>query len=235
MTRVVLREADLVVVDDVLPPADFRSVSQEVADGDYRWVHAQRWDKSWRLWDGHPLRGEGVHYDPMGSFGGRGARYPTSTAVDVLVDVIRRMADANPEVAGTEGVDWAALYLCPWLYPPGSALAPHRDAVSYAGSFTFFVHMRWNTHWGGELVVARPHADGSATRSASARPAELPWLSEEPEEVADDPGLATCISPNPNRLVLLGEKRLHRIARVDQNAGTHVRASIAGFFLRAPR
>jgi hypothetical protein len=35
-------------------------------------------------------------------------------------------------------------------------------------------------------------------------------------------------------LVLIGEDRPHRVTRVDQNAGAHVRASIAGFFLRAP-
>ncbi len=46
--------------------------------------------------------------------------------------------------------------------------------------------------------------------------------------------VALAIAPSPNRLVLLGEDRPHRVARVDQNAGAHVRVSIAGFFLRAP-
>ena len=50
----------------------------------------------------------------------------------------------------------------------------------------------------------------------------------------DDPGIATSVVPKPNRLVLIGANRPHRVSRVDQNAGAHLRASIAGFFLRAP-
>jgi Rps23 Pro-64 3,4-dihydroxylase Tpa1-like proline 4-hydroxylase len=63
---------------------------------------------------------------------------------------------------------------------------------------------------------------------------DQPWMSDDGPEEAMIADIAVAISPSPNRLVLIGEDRPHRVTRVDQNAGAHVRASIAGFFLRAP-
>jgi 2OG-Fe(II) oxygenase superfamily len=242
MSRELLRERGLVVADGVLPAAAFSALCREVANGDYRSVHTQKWDKAWRLWDGQPLRGESVYFDPMRVFGWKGATYPTSTSVDVLIDAVRRMAAACPDIAGKEGVDWLAIYLSPWLYPIGSALSLHQDAQQYSGSFTFFAHTRWSVHWGGELLVSRNPQAGiepgsvahSATSRATVRGGDEPWMSDDGNDDPDDPGIATCVTPKPNRLVLIGPDRPHRVARVDQNAGARVRASIAGFFLRSP-
>jgi 2OG-Fe(II) oxygenase superfamily len=233
MSHPVLREGGLVVTDNVLPAADFRALCREVAQGDYRWVHAQKWDKAWRLWDGNPLRGESVYFDPNRVFGWKGATYPTSTSVDLLIDAVRRMSAACPDVAGAEGVDWIALYLAPWLYPVGSALSLHQDAERYTGSFTFFAHPRWSVHWGGELLVSPSPASaaGVAAAQPTAHGSDEHWISEDGND-DHDPGIATCLSPRPNRLVLIGPDRPHRVVRVDRNAGARARASIAGFFLR---
>ena len=237
MSCIVHREPGLLVVDDLLPTAGFRQVCREVAHGDYRSVHAQKWDKAWRLWDGQPLRGESVYFDPRGAFGWTGATYPTRTFVDALVDAVRLAAAASPDIAGTEGADWIALHLSPWLYPVGSALALHQDAGRYSGAFAYFAHARWHPHWGGDLLVSPPVPPGTPPVDAPRAPDgtdDEPWISEDAPAEPGDPGIATCVSPGPNRLVLLGADRPHRIARVDPNAGAHVRASIAGFFLRAP-
>jgi len=223
MSRITHRDEGILVVDEVLPARALRLLRDEVAAGDYRHVHAQGWDKAWRLWDGHPLRGESVYFDPDKRFGWKGAVYPTASAVDDLIDQVRAATTECPDIAGVEGVDWVALYLAPWIYPVGSALAQHRDGGRYSGSFAYFAHARWGTHWGGELLVSRPSPDLAGP---------IDWMSDEPDDPG--PGLATCISPRPNRLVLLGPDRPHRIARVDSSAGTHVRTSIAGFFLRRP-
>jgi Rps23 Pro-64 3,4-dihydroxylase Tpa1-like proline 4-hydroxylase len=138
------------------------------------------------------------------------------------------MSNACPDIAGAEGVDWIALYLSPWLYPVGSALSLHRDAERYTGSFTYFAHSRWSVHWGGELLVTPP------TSESTVHSGDEPWMSEDGNDDADGTGIATCVSPRPNRLVVIAPDRPHRIARVDQNAGAHLRASIAGFFLRSP-
>lgn len=237
MSRIVHREPGLLIVDDLLPATGFQRVCREVAHGDYRSVHAQKWDKAWRLWDGQPLRGESVYFDPRGAFGWTGATYPTRTFVDGLVDAVRLQTAACPDIAGTEGVDWVALYLSRWLYPGGSALALHRDAGRYSGSFAYFVHARWQRHWGGDLVVSPPAPAGAPPVDAPRAPQtadDEPWISEDEPDDPGDLGIATCVSPRPNRLVLLDADRPHRITRVDANAGAHLRASIAGFFVRAP-
>jgi hypothetical protein len=229
VSQPVLHEDGLVVADDVLPREIFGLLCRDVAHGDYRWVHAQNWDKAWRVWDGGPLRGESVYFDPHHAFGWKGATYPTGTAVDPLIDAVRTLAATCTDVVGVEGADWVALYLSPWLYPVGSSLSLHRDARRYTGSFTFFAHSRWGGHWGGELLASRV-----AAAAPDFHAVDDPWMTEDAVDDGDDDGIATSVSPRPNRLVLIGPDRPHRIARVDQNAGARVRASIAGFFLRSP-
>jgi hypothetical protein len=45
-------------------------------------------------------------------------------------------------------------------------------------------------------------------------------------------GCGTYVLPKPNRFVLLRKGVLHRISRVDANAGSRARASVTGFFLK---
>ena len=130
-------------------------------------MHARRWDKSWRPWDGDPLRGQAVYFDPQNHFGWKGATYPTATSVDSLVDYLRRLSRDHPAVVGVEGRDWVALFLAPWLYPVGSSLSPHRDAGPYSGSFTFFANKCWRPHWGGQLLVLRDTPSGSGLTESS--------------------------------------------------------------------
>ena len=239
MSQEVFIQDGLIVADEILPPPTFKSLWREVSHGDYKSVHAQRWDKAWRLWDGNPLRGEAVYFDPKGAFGWKGSTYPTSTAVDALIDAVRRISGERPEVVGVEGKDWIALFLSPWLYPVGSGLALHQDAQRYSGSFTFFTHPRWGVHWGGELLVASARSAittsaGSAQASSLTSFNDEAWEFEVSDENCDDVGIGVCVAPKPNRMALIGPDRPHRVTRVDQNAGTNVRASIAGFFLRSP-
>ncbi|MDQ3935771.1 MAG: hypothetical protein M3340_14200 [Actinomycetota bacterium] len=219
--RVALEAPGILVVDEVLPPDAFAALSADVSHADYRSVHSRRWDRAWRLWDGSPLRGASVWFDPEGRRPGESPHYPTGTAVDRLFESIRELAGAHPGIAGSEGSDWVAMFLAPWLYPVGSALSLHHDAGTYSGAFTFFTHARWRIHWGGELMVF----DAAPAEPQSARVSE----EDEPEPPS---GIATCVFPRPNRLALLGPDRPHMIRRVDTNAGAHVRASLAGFFLR---
>jgi hypothetical protein len=229
MSTLVRSEEGLVVVDDLLPASTFHALRDELAHGEFRPVHATRWDKAWRLWDGHPLRGESVYYDPDGVFGWKGTTYPTGSALDPMIDAVRRVANDWPRVGGVEGVDWLALYLSPWLYPAGTALALHQDTGRYSGSFTYFAHPRWNVGWGGELLVSPARPPGSAPVDVGGLEDEPLWMSD--DAAGADAGLATCVSPRPNRLVLIGPHNPHRISRVDANAGAHLRVSVAGFLM----
>ncbi len=219
-----LVDRSLLVFDDCLDKASLLEIRAAAAHGHYRSVHFSGWDKPWRLWDGQPLRGEGVYYDPKDRFRWRGVKYPTRSALDALVDRLRSASANYPMIVGREGSDWDAIFLSPWVYPVGSALSPHRDADRYAGSFTFFLHERWSPVWGGELIVV-PEGE---TSEFSEEP--YPWLSGDVSAIGN--GIEIAITPTPNRLALIGPDRSHRIARVDANAGAHVRLSIAGFFFR---
>lgn len=240
MSHIALRQAGLVIEDGVLATPQLQALREQLAATEFRGVHAQKWDRAWRLWDGNPQRGTSVYFDPDRRFGWQGAHHPTATPLDTLIEQVRRAALVHPDVCGLEGVDWVGLYLCPWLYPPGSALSMHQDAQQYSGAFTFFVHARWSLHWGGELMAYPPLGEWPATgrERAGDTLAGLSGhdtcLSDDGEGELDGPGFATAIAPRPNRLVLIGPDRPHRIARVDPLAGAHVRASLSGFFLREP-
>jgi hypothetical protein len=223
----VYSDSGLAVIDGVLSSADFASLHEAAAEGRYRSVHRDGWDKAWRRWDGEPLRGEGIYYDPTNRFDWRGARYPTGSPLDLLVETLRSFTSDHPEIVGVEGSDWDSIFLSPWIYPVGSALSPHCDADHYSGSFTYFLHAVWSPTWGGELIV---YDEGSNAAYDLPREGGHPWLSGFVGQLGG--GIDRAIFPAPNRLALLGRNRIHRIARVDPNAGTHVRLSIAGFFFR---
>lgn len=216
-------DRDFVVIDDLLDPATFSALGRELAGGVYDSVHARGWDKAWRLGDGSPLRGSAVYYDPSNVFDRPGARYPTTSSVDVVIDAVRALAAKHPHVVGTEGTDWAGIFLSPWLYPVGSALSLHRDGGAYTGAFTFFAHPRWGVHWGGELLLL----EANTTALSQQAQGSTGWFHE--DQV--DSLMATCVFPRPNRLVIVGPRRPHMITRVDVNAGDHVRTTLAGFFL----
>jgi hypothetical protein len=219
--RVVLASQDLVVADDVLEEDTFSALRRELADARYESVHARGWDHAWRLGDGSPLRGSGVYYDPEGTHPSAPALYPTASVVDEFIDTVRGLTAEYPDVVGTEGADWAALFISPWLYPVGSALSLHRDGGGYSGALTFFAHPYWGVHWGGELLLL--------DEGVTVPPLGMTgWMVEDRVDL----GVATCVFPRPNRLVLVGPERPHLIGRVDVNAGDHVRTTLAGFFLR---
>lgn len=228
MAKVVLQDEGLLVVDELMPASLFDSIEGETANGSYHSVHSRQWDKAWRLWDGSPLRGSSVLFDPQNRLASDGPLYPTATSVDDLIDAIRDCSSRYPDKVGLEGSDWIAMYLSPWLYPVGSALSLHKDDGKYSGAFTYFLHSRWETHWGGELIVSQTSLETGDVENGGG---QRSWISDEINRFNEN-GIATCITPCPNRLVLLASDRPHRVTRVDTNAGAHVRMSIAGFFLR---
>jgi hypothetical protein len=215
----------LIVIDDLLAASTFSEVRKQSADCDYQTVHVGgHWHKVWKLWDGDPMRGMGsVTYDPRRLFPGRGGPYPTKTAVDVLVEAVVDASKLYPGICGKEDIDWGGIEFVPWIYPVGSALSLHCDGMGYSGAFTYYTHSEWGEHWGGELVVMPP-VDPSSPPPG--------WMTD--EQVTDS-GIGLSIAPRPNRLVLMGANRPHRIVRVDRNAGAHMRLSVAGFFLCKPQ
>jgi SM-20-related protein len=87
---------------------------------------------------------------------------------------------------------------------PGAARPARRLAL-----VTYF-HKTWEPDWGGELLIYDQQRGGGSK----------PKLS-----------LAHSIQPEPGSLAIFAVPRFHRVARVDQLAGTNKRLSIAGWFM----
>ena len=241
--------AQFVVVDDFLPSAAFEQMWRwfQVApffSNDTRGLHG-----AWRLDDGRVFRGPDVY---SGEFAEKVAAahegafaYPTGTALDLLVEQIRKSEDVYAPLVGREGPDWRTLAMAPRLYERGSALYWHRDTPAVVtGSVTYYAHPEWNVQWGGELFIAHP--------SALAIPEDHGPSMIAPKEVMGrgmvqlsghldnsevnaalmEAGMGYYVMPKPNRLVVMKTGNPHMISAVKPAAGDHVRASVTMFLIR---
>ena len=184
---------------------------------------------AWKLGDGVPLGGDEIvtparDAEIDGSSTEEGV-YPSGTALDRVVEALLGEA-AN--LADVVGDDWAHVTARPYVYPTGAGLSWHGDdSAVYSGAYIYYAHPHWNAHWGGELLVAETDPGG-----------ELPIMGHR----FDDEGYSAAlmergegrfILPRPNRLVVLGGAP-HMVTPVRPAAGSSVRASVSGFFLREP-
>lgn len=216
-----------VIVDDFLDEEAWTDVWTlfQVAD----LAPVTRTAGAWKLGDGTPLGADEIVTPPrdaeLPAPGAEPGRFPSGTALDHVVAALLAHADALAPLVGT---DWAHLTARPYVYPAGTALSWHGDDTAlYTGAFVYYAHPHWNAHWGGELLLADvpPEAD-------------LPIMGHR----FDDEGYSAAllergegrfVMPKPNRLVVIGASP-HMIAPVRAAAGSSIRASISGFFLREP-
>ena len=181
---------------------------------------------AWKLGDGVPLGGqeivtptrdEELVHDPE-----QPQRYPSNTAIDGVISALLADSDTYADVVGD---DWARISARAYVYSQGSSLSWHRDDSDlYTGAFIYHAHPHWNAHWGGELLVA----DGTDE--------DLPIMGHRFETESYSEGLLESgsgrfVMPKPNRLVILGGAP-HAIAPITSAAGSNIRASVTGFFLR---
>jgi hypothetical protein len=217
------------VFDDFLAPPDFAGLVRFVNAQRYERVHAHGWDPVWRLHDGEPLgsavvqTGESDVLERSNRL--RGAppvySYPTRTHVDRLLEEISLAADALTTWIGHQGTDWNVVTARAFLYPKETGLGWHNDAVVFSGAFVYYAHTEWESHWGGELFLGRLPSGGAAPPDLRALHVGLAEL-----------GAGEYVAPKPNRLVVLRAGTPHRINTVHASAGSHIRTSIAGFFVR---
>ena len=201
------------------------------------WTHFQfaelspvsRTAGAWKLGDGVPLGGEEIvtparNAEIDGEQTKEGV-YPSGTALDRVVEALLGEAEG---FAALVGEDWAHVTARPYVYPTGAGLSWHGDdSAVYSGAYIYYAHPHWNAHWGGELLVAD-----------TAPSDDLPIMGHR----FDDEGYSAALMeggegrfvlPRPNRLVVLGGAP-HMVTPVRPAAGSNVRASVSGFFLREP-
>lgn len=183
---------------------------------------------AWKLADGQPLAGPDFHLPaPDASeedLAHLDTLYPTDAPVDHVLDALA----VAMEAAGNEVVrePWLHAACRAYVYPVGTGLSWHRDDhARYAGAFVYYAHPEWNVQWGGELNVAHLE-DPKALPMVPYRFETRAYSTQLMEQ-----GLGHYILAKPNRLVVLGAQP-HRVAPVLPAAGDHVRASVAGFFVR---
>jgi hypothetical protein len=244
------------VYDDVLSEKDFRAVWNYVQLESYVPVHHDEWVKVWRISDGVPLgAAASVLYESPkrapGAAAGEGAKgtrvYPTHTGLDRVLEALMGHVDQFHELVGKRGVDFDNISARSFLYPQGTALSWHEDAVGYSGGYVFYAHPEWNIQWGGELLIADESAKSQysdddrvpvLTRTEDGlRLTKIlipPFLDNARQNtVVGERGLGCYITPKPNRLVVIAGGNAHMINKVHPAAGDHVRCTIAGFFIRS--
>jgi len=174
---------------------------------------------AWKLDDGVPLAGAECVLDRSGNS-------PENTKVEspvqtLLRAVLKRADLQENHVAGA----WDRIVGRPYVYPKDTSLSWHVDDHElYAGAFIYYAHPVWNAHFGGELLIAE--TDGAALPIMGYRFETEPY-----SDALLEVGCGNFIMPKPNRLVVLSGAP-HMVAKVSAAAGHHVRASVAGFFLR---
>ena len=213
------------VLDDFLDPEAWSEV----------WTHFQFTDLApvtrtagaWKLDDGTPYGGAEIvtpgRDEPLEP-GADPGRFPSGTALDRVLEGVLGLAGELEDIVG---LDWAHLTARAYVYPSGTALSWHGDdSELYNGAYIYYAHPHWNAHWGGELLIADTRGDDMPIMAHR-------FQDEEYSEALLESGTGRFISPKPNRLVVLGGAP-HMVAPVRAGAGSAVRASVSGFFLRQP-
>jgi hypothetical protein len=252
--KLVAQTAQFHVYDDVLTDKDFQAVWNYVQLESYVPVHHDGWVKVWRMSDGVPLAATTtVMYEAPKQASAQAPAgddkhhrvYPTHTGLDRVLEALVTNLDQFADLVGKRGVDFDNISARTFLYPQGTGLSWHEDAVGYTGGYAFYAHPGWNVQWGGELLVA-----DESTRSQPFEGDQLvvltrqegtprltkiriPPFLDNPRQnaVLGQRGMGCYITPKPNRLVVIGGGNAHMINRVSPAAGDHARCTIAGFFV----
>lgn len=242
------------VFDDVLPKDQLLAVFEYFRGADFKLVHETRhnlpkqmqggYKRAWRFDEGNALTASGFaafavereqlppHIAAIAKTWAeqRDTRFfPSQTIMDAFIATLRALAleRLSPWV-GRAGTDWIAFTATPYIHPPGVGMSWHADDVLYTGAFSFFVHPEWDAEFGGEFLVYD---------DAISRTAERAWDNRRWDPLSVPAGSAPgytggrFIEPLPNRLIVIKRGVMHKVQRVSTLAGSHVRASVTGFFL----
>ncbi len=176
---------------------------------------------AWKLDDGVPLAGQEQIVLRSGQPEG-------GEVEDALVGLLKQIVERSDLQEAHLSGEWDRLVGRPYIYPRETGLSWHVDDHElYAGAFIYYAHPTWNAHYGGELLIAE--TDGATLPIMGYR-----FETESYSDALLDVGCGNFVMPKPNRLVVLSGAP-HMIARISPAAGHHVRASVAGFFLRPGR
>jgi hypothetical protein len=224
------------VVDDLLPSALSDKLWNFLQVQPFRRVESLGLRGHWLIEDDSALRGPtvgwGHHWD---------TKFPTGSPMDDVINAILGHGELIAPSVGRHESDWAAFSATLSVYGVGQGLVWHRDSEDNTGSYIYYAHPEWNVEWGGELYLAHtldiPREHGvyfHRLRPSEQLPSPPPWLphldNDDASALLLERGFGSYVFPKPNRLVAIRGGTPHAIAKVRSSAGTHVRASVGGFF-----
>jgi hypothetical protein len=242
------------VFDDVLAGDQLKAIFDSFRAIDFKFVHETKhnlpkqmqsgYKRAWRLDEGNALTASGYaafalekeQIPPnIASIAKKWADerdtkfFPSGTVMDAFLGPLRSLAiERLTPWVGRPSSDWIAVTATPYIHPPGVGMSWHADEVLYTGAFSFFVHPEWDAEFGGEFLVYDDSVKKSVTGGWNNRlvdPLSLP-ASKVPGHTG-----GRFIEPIPNRLIVIKRGVMHKVHRVSPLAGSHVRASVTGFFL----
>lgn len=235
----VLINSQYAVFDDVLSQKDFHAFWKMFRNLDFQHVHAEGISRYYRVSDGAPYIGPSVAWtlEPIAHLLPQGVTeadlpvrfHPTGDATDAVIQAVSRAVGQCGALIGERGADWVGALCRSVAYPAHSAISWHTDDTDVTGSFIFYGNPRWDVSWGGELFVADEATRFKMTRER----AEHEFGNDFESEILLASGFGSYVMPKPNRLIILGQGHPHKVAAVTSNAGDHVRATFAGFFMPA--
>jgi hypothetical protein len=134
--------------------------------------------------------------------------YPTGTAIDIGLDAIMNAAARPGSILGKQMIDWVAVTTSIYAYGAGTRANWHDDGRYYSGAYIYYAHRHWERDWGGDFLALAPGSED---------------------------GIGVAVLPRPNRLILVKSGAPHSVGRISSAAGTNIRRSITGFFVKEHR
>ncbi|MFJ9810761.1 2OG-Fe(II) oxygenase [Streptomyces sp. NPDC101158] len=200
--RVHSRGDRYVVIDDLLPDADFEAT----ADAFTRIRLKPVLSTIDPMYDGFAYRG-GEDKQRLAHTDDEAPRWQRAVKEQIGVHLGLLAAPGRAENL--------SLTFSAWGYPAGSRLSWHNDAgAGRIGAYVYFTHRTWDTDWGGGLALIDEEsradaADGAALVHSATHPA--------------------LVLPRPNRLIVFRAHTMHAVQRVDATAGDRLRRTYTGF------
>ena len=233
-----------VVFDNFLPEESWRNLYDYACKANYEHINTTgKIHRVWRLRDGFPLRtvfnlfyfrpGSSKRPDPKPDW-----CHPTNTPLDLFADQLNQLVPKASKLVGQADKDWDRYSVTGWIYPRDTALSLHDDGSGvYSGAFTYFLNPHWDIHWGGLLMLLDPRTSNALQEFKTPQNVhdyyKRKWIDPDQENAFIwDPGLAQCIFPKRNRLVLIHPDSYHFVTKINIDAGDNTRMSLAGFFMK---
>ena len=238
-----LQGAGFLVVDDFLEEDLYQDLRDQLVCDDYQHINTSGpIQRAWHIQDRFPLRSTtNWFFDPRQDL--RQASLPLDvqaaaiTPLDGFMQAVFDFQQQHIPFIGQHGSDWQDFSTTAWIYPPGTGLSMHNDGVNvYRGAYAYFLNDEWRSHWGGLLIVMDQAVNRAVQEHENHTDPQIwyrrRWLHENELEqlMLEAGGLGTCIFPRRNRIVFLDGNVYHMVTRINEEAGDHLRLSLAGFF-----